>query len=123
METFMTGSCVSLGLLLFFVFFEALLFPMYLIIGGWGSERRVYAAVKFFLFTMAGAAFLLVAILFLYFAAGSQLGRPPFDFSQLPQLSLSTTAARWPFLGFFLAFAAKVPLFPMHTWLPHPPSQ
>ena len=70
LETACIGCFLSLDLLLFFLFFEALLFPMYLIIGGWGSERRVYAAVKFFLFTMAGSAFLLVSILFLYFRAG-----------------------------------------------------
>jgi NADH-quinone oxidoreductase subunit M len=118
LETAMIGSFLALDLLLFFLFFEALLFPMYLIIGGWGSERRVYAAIKFFLFTMAGSAFLLVAILFLYFKSGSQLGNPTFDFTQLQRLSLSVTAARWLFLGFFVAFAVKVPLFPLHTWLP-----
>src|SRR6266511_1878585 len=118
LETAMIGSFLALDLLLFFLFFEALLFPMYLIIGGWGSERRVYAAIKFFLFTMAGSAFLLVAILFLYFKSGSQLGNPTFDFTQLQRLSLSVPAARWLFLGFFVAFAVKVPLFPLHTWLP-----
>jgi NADH-quinone oxidoreductase subunit M len=118
LETAMLGSFVALDLLLFFVFFEALLFPMYLIIGGWGSERRVYAALKFFLFTMAGSAFLLVAILFLYFRAGSQLGHPTFDFTQLQHLSLPVNTARWLFAGFFVAFAVKVPLFPLHTWLP-----
>jgi NADH-quinone oxidoreductase subunit M len=118
LETAMLGSFLALDLLLFFLFFEALLFPMYLIIGGWGSERRVYAAIKFFLFTMAGSAFLLVAILFLYFKSGSQLRNPTFDFTQLQRLSLSVPAARWLFLGFFVAFAVKVPLFPLHTWLP-----
>ena len=118
LETAMIGSFVALDLLLFFLFFEALLFPMYLIIGGWGSERRVYAAIKFFLFTMGGSAFLLVAILFLYFAAGSQLGHNTFDFTQLQGLSLPAGTARWLFLAFFVAFAVKVPLFPLHTWLP-----
>jgi NADH-quinone oxidoreductase subunit M len=118
LETAMIGSFVALDLLLFFVFFEALLFPMYLIIGGWGSERRVYAALKFFLFTMAGSAFLLVAILFLYFRAGSQLGHTTFDFTQLQRLALPVNTARWLFAGFFVAFAVKVPLFPLHTWLP-----
>jgi NADH-quinone oxidoreductase subunit M len=118
LETAMIGSFLALDLLLFFLFFEALLFPMYLIIGGWGSERRVYAAVKFFLFTMAGSAFLLVAILFLYFKAGSQLGEPTFDVTQMAGLSLATTTGRWLFLAFFVAFAVKVPLFPLHTWLP-----
>ena len=118
LETAMIGSFLALDLLLFFFFFEALLFPMYLIIGGWGSERRVYAAVKFFLFTMAGSAFLLVSILFLYFRAGSQLGHPTFDLTQLQHLSMPAATARWLFLGFFVAFAVKVPLFPLHTWLP-----
>jgi NADH-quinone oxidoreductase subunit M len=118
LETAMIGSFLALDLLLFFLFFEGLLFPMYLIIGGWGSERRVYAAVKFFLFTMAGSAFLLVAILFLYFRAGSQLGQPTFDVTQLANLSLPVVTARWLFLAFFVAFAVKVPLFPLHTWLP-----
>jgi NADH-quinone oxidoreductase subunit M len=118
LETAMIGSFLALDLLLFFLFFEALLFPMYLIIGGWGSERRVYAAVKFFLFTMAGSAFLLVAILFLYFRAGSQLDTPTFDVTQMAGLSLSASTGRWLFLAFFVAFAVKVPLFPLHTWLP-----
>ena len=117
-ETAMIGTFLALDLLLLFIFFEALLFPMYLIIGGWGSERRVYAAVKFFLFTMAGSAFLLVAILFLYFRAGSQLGTPTFDITQIQGVALSASTARWLFLGFFVAFAVKVPLFPLHTWLP-----
>jgi NADH-quinone oxidoreductase subunit M len=118
LETACIGSFLSMDLLLFFVFFEGLLFPMYLIIGGWGSDRRVYAAVKFFLYTMAGSAFLLVAILFLYFRAGSQLGHPTFDLLQLQQVALSASAGRWLFLAFFVAFAVKVPLFPLHTWLP-----
>ena len=118
LETAMLGTFVALDLLLFFLFFEALLFPMYLIIGTWGSERRVYAAVKFFLFTMAGSAFLLVGILFLYFRAGSQTGHATFDITQLAQLEMPAATARWLFLAFFVAFAVKVPLFPLHTWLP-----
>jgi NADH-quinone oxidoreductase subunit M len=118
LETAVVGSFVALDLLLFFVFFEALLLPMYMIIGGWGGERRAYAAVKFFIFTMAGSAFLLVAILFLYFRAGSQLGQPTFDVTQLAGLSLPVTTARWLWLGFFVAFAVKVPLVPLSTWQP-----
>jgi NADH-quinone oxidoreductase subunit M len=113
----MIGAFVSIDMLLFFFFFEALLFPMYLIIGGWGSQRRIYAAVKFFLYTMAGSAFLLVGILFLYFKAGSQFGHPTFDFRQLQELSLTSATARWVFLAFFIAFAVKTPLVPLHTWL------
>jgi NADH-quinone oxidoreductase subunit M len=118
LETAMIGSFLAIDLLLFFFFFEALLFPMYLIIGQWGSAGRIYAAVKFFLFTMAGSAFLLVGILFLYFLAGSQLGHTTFDFRQLQHLSLPATTARWLFLAFFVAFAVKTPLVPLHTWLP-----
>jgi NADH-quinone oxidoreductase subunit M len=118
LETAMIGSFLALDLLLFFFFFEALLFPMYLIIGGWGSERRIYAAVKFFLYTMAGSAFLLLGILFLYFRSASQLGNPTFDYTLLQQLTLPAGTARWLFLAFFVAFAVKTPLFPLHTWLP-----
>src|SRR5207302_405775 len=118
LETACIGCFLALDLLLFFFFFEALLFPMYLIIGGWGSERRVYAAVKFFLFTMAGSAFLLLGILFLYFKAGAQFGTPTFDFTQLQHLALPVSVGRWLFLAFFVAFAVKTPLFPLHTWLP-----
>ncbi|MGH2674341.1 MAG: complex I subunit 4 family protein [Actinomycetota bacterium] len=118
LETAMLGAFVALDLLLFFVFFEGLLFPMYLVIGIWGSGRRVYAAVKFFLFTMAGSALLLVAILFLAFRAESVLGQTTFDLRQLIGMDLPAATARWLFLAFFLAFAVKVPLFPLHTWLP-----
>ncbi len=118
LETAMLGSFVAIDLLLFFLFFEGMLFPMYLIIGAWGGERRIYAAVKFFLYTMAGSAFLFVAILFLYFRSGSVLGHPTFDLRVLLSLPLPATTARWLFLAFFVAFAVKVPLFPLHTWLP-----
>jgi NADH-quinone oxidoreductase subunit M len=120
LETGVLGSFVALDLLLFFLFFEAFLFPMYLIIGAWGGERRVYAAVKFFLFTMAGSALLLVAILFLYFKSGGGGGQPTFDLRTLAVVarSLPVSTARWLFLAFFVAFAVKVPVFPLHTWLP-----
>jgi NADH-quinone oxidoreductase subunit M len=118
LETAMIGSFVALDLLLFFFFFEGLLFPMYLIIGGWGSQRRLYAAVKFFLYTMAGSAFMLVAILFLYFKAGSSLGHPTFVYTELQRMQLPALTARWLWAGFFVAFAVKAPLVPVHTWLP-----
>ena len=120
LETAVIGTFFALDLLLFFLFFEALLVPMYLLIGGWGGKRRIYAAVKFFLFTMAGSAFLLVAILFLFGEASDALGRGTFDARALTQLAttLPVVTARWLFLGFFVAFAVKVPLFPLHTWLP-----
>ena len=119
LESAVLGSFVALDLLLFFLFFEAILVPMYLIIGGWGSGNRVYAAIKFFLFTMAGSAFLLVAILFLYARSG-QAGPPSFELGRLTQVAtaLPVQTARWLFLAFFVAFAVKVPLFPLHTWLP-----
>jgi NADH-quinone oxidoreductase subunit M len=112
LETTILGSFLSLDLLLFFVFFEALLVPTYLVIAGWGGDRRAYAALKFFIFTMAGSAFLLAAILFLYAEAGT------FDVRALATLPLPTGTARWLFLGFFVAFAVKVPLVPLSTWQP-----
>jgi len=116
LETAVLGTFLALDLIVFFIFFEALLVPMYLLIGGWGGERRVYAALKFFLYTMAGSAFLLVAILFLYAHAGANT----FDLRALADASttLPVQTARWLFLGFFIAFAVKVPVFPLHTWLP-----
>jgi NADH-quinone oxidoreductase subunit M len=116
LETAVVGTFVALDLLLFFLFFEALLVPMYLLIGGWGGRRRIYAAIKFFLFTMAGSAFLLVAILFLY-AQGDGAG---FGYDVMLEVAsdLPVTTARWLFLAFFVAFAVKVPLVPLHTWLP-----
>jgi NADH-quinone oxidoreductase subunit M len=118
LETAILGSFLALDLLLFFAFFEMLLVPMFLVIGVWGSERRVYASVKFFLFTMAGSAFLLLGIVFLWFQTADQLGSPSFDIRQMEQLSLATTTQRWLFVAFFIAFAVKVPIFPLHTWLP-----
>jgi NADH-quinone oxidoreductase subunit M len=118
LETAILGSFLALDLLLFFVFFEMLLVPMFLVIGVWGSERRVYASVKFFLFTMAGSAFLLLGIVFLWFETADQLGTPSFDLRQMEQLSLAATTQRWLFVAFFIAFAVKVPIFPLHTWLP-----
>jgi NADH-quinone oxidoreductase subunit M len=118
LETAVLGTFLALDLLLFFLFFEAMLFPMYLIIGAWGYERRIYAAVKFFIYTMFGSAFLLVAILFLYSRSGSLPSGPTFDLRELLQLGLPTVTARWLFAAFFIAFAVKVPLFPLHTWLP-----
>ena len=118
LEMAMVGSFLILDLLLFFIFFEGMLFPMYLLIGEWGGERRVYAAVKFFLYTMAGSALLLVAILFMYFHAGDVTGAATFDLRVLSEVPIAAETGRWLFLAFFLAFAVKVPLFPLHTWLP-----
>lgn len=120
LETTVLGSFVALDLLLFFLFFEALLVPMYMLIGGWGGERRIYAAVKFFLYTMAGSAFLLLGILFLFGQASRTLGHGTFDLRELMDVAngLPAVTARWLFLAFFVAFAVKVPVFPLHTWLP-----
>jgi len=118
LETVVLGSFVALDLLLFFVFFEALLFPMFLIIGIWGSSRRVYASVKFFLYTMLGSAFILVGILYLWFQTSQQLGTGSFDIRVMEQLALPVDVQRWLFVAFFVGFAVKVPLFPLHTWLP-----
>src|ERR1700676_2200772 len=118
METALIGVFTSLDLFLFYFFWEATLIPMALLIGVFGHERKVYAAVKFFMYTMIASVFMLAAILWLYAQAGS------FDFIVIREKIMSGTvpgfasAAQWLFLGFFLAFAVKVPLFPFHTWLP-----
>lgn len=115
MEFGLVGVFLALDLLLFFVFFEVILVPMYFLIGLWGGERRVYAAVKFFIYTAAGSALLLAAIVFLAAQSGDGL---TFDFTRLRQLDLPIATQRWLFAGFGLAFAIKVPIFPFHTWLP-----
>lgn len=113
METAMIGVFTALDFILFYVFWEAQLIPMFLIIGVWGGPRRVYATIKFFLFTLAGSLPFLVAILALYFIGGGT-----FDIQELSAGSYSATAQFWIFWAFFLAFAIKVPMFPFHTWLP-----
>jgi NADH-quinone oxidoreductase subunit M len=113
MEGAMIGVFVALDFVLFYVFWEAMLIPMYLLIGMWGGPNRLYAAVKFFLYTLAGSVLLLVAILVLYFHGGHT-----FDIQELTQGSYSHTVQMWVFLAFFAAFAVKVPMFPFHTWLP-----
>ncbi|HXF36842.1 MAG TPA: NADH-quinone oxidoreductase subunit M [Actinomycetota bacterium] len=118
LETVVLGSFVALDLLLFFLFFEALLAPMFLLIGVWGSGRRVYASVKFTLYTMLGSAFILVAILYLWFQTSRQFGEGSFDLRQMEQLSLGLAEQRWLFIAFFVGLAVKVPIFPLHTWLP-----
>ncbi len=118
LETALIGVFTSLDLFLFYFFWEATLIPMALLIGMFGHERKVYAAVKFFMYTMIGSVFMLAAILWLYAQTGS------FDFviirDQIASGAVAKfpAAAQWLFLGFFLAFAVKVPLFPLHTWLP-----
>jgi len=118
LETGSLGVFLALDLFLFFVFWEAMLIPMYFLIGVWGHERRVYAAVKFILYTMAGSALMLVGVIFLYERTGT------FDYGQIlgalenGSLSLSHSTEGLLFWAFLLAFAIKVPLFPLHTWLP-----
>jgi NADH-quinone oxidoreductase subunit M len=119
LETGMLGVFVSLDLFLFYVFWEAMLVPMYFIIGIWGGPNRVYAAVKFILYTMVGSALMLVAILGLYYQYGAATGRYTFDVPVLAQYVMAPGLAQnLMFLAFALAFAIKVPLFPFHTWLP-----
>ena len=119
LETGMTGVFVSLDLFLFFVFWEAMLIPMYFVIGVWGGANRVYAAVKFVLYTMVGSALMLVAILALYYQHGAATGTYTFDLPTLGRYVLAPGLAQnLMFLAFGLAFAIKVPLFPFHTWLP-----
>ncbi|HZQ08355.1 MAG TPA: NADH-quinone oxidoreductase subunit M [Anaerolineae bacterium] len=114
LEAAMLGVFVALDLFLFYVFWEFSLIPMALIIGIWGHERRIYAAIKFVLFTMTGSLLMLVAIIVLYFTSGAQT----FDLLQLQQAITPASIQLWLFVAFALAFAIKVPMFPLHTWLP-----
>jgi NADH-quinone oxidoreductase subunit M len=115
----MIGVFVALDLFLFYVFWEVMLIPMYLLIGVWGNPaRRVYAAIKFFLYTMFGSLLMLVAILVLYFYYGKVTGTYTFDLLKMYGLNLPFHMQFWMFLAFGLAFAIKVPMFPFHTWLP-----
>ncbi len=118
LETGLLGVFLALDLILFFVFFEVTLIPMYLLIGMWGSANRVYAALKFVLYTALGSGLMLTGIIALGIIAGDQLGGINFDFLALLDLDLSSTTQAWLFLAFAIAFAIKVPLFPFHTWLP-----
>lgn len=114
METATVGVFVALDFVLFYVFWETMLIPMYLLIGVWGGPNRVYAAMKFFLYTLAGSVLLLVAIIVLYVYAGER----SFDVLTLSRAVYSPSLQAWVFWAFFAAFAVKVPMFPFHTWLP-----
>jgi NADH-quinone oxidoreductase subunit M len=118
LESAMLGVFVSIDLFLFYVFWDAVLIPMYFLIGIWGYERRVYAAVKFILYTMAGSVLMLVAIIGLAYAYAQANREPSFNLLDLYGLALSPQMESWFFLAFTLAFVIKVPLFPFHTWLP-----
>jgi NADH-quinone oxidoreductase subunit M len=118
LETGMLGVFCALDFVLFYVFWEVMLIPMYFIIGIWGGPRRIYAAVKFFIYTMSGSVLMLVAILVLYFLNYKATGVMTFDILTYYKLGLPANVQFWLFLAFFLAFAIKVPMFPFHTWLP-----
>jgi NADH-quinone oxidoreductase subunit M len=112
------GVFLALDLLLFYVFWEVMLVPMYFLISLWGHENRVYAGLKFFLFTQASGLFMLVAILALVFLHYQHTGVYTFDYTQLLGTPVQASTARWLMLGFFVAFAVKIPAVPLHTWLP-----
>ena len=112
LEGLMIGVFCALDAMLFYVFFEAMLIPMFIIIGVWGGPRRVYASVKFFLFTFLGSVFMLIGLIYLYLKTGS------FQLAELTAAPLDATEQAWLFFAFLAAFAVKVPMFPVHTWLP-----
>jgi len=118
LETGMLGVFVSLDLILFFLFWEVGLIPMYFLIGVWGGQRRLYASIKFFLYTLFGSVFMLVGIVALYYSHGSMTGEYTFNLLKLYEVVYSYNLQWWIFLAFFLGFAIKVPVFPFHTWLP-----
>ena len=118
LEAAMIGVFISLDLFLFYVFWDAMLIPMYFLIGIWGYDQRVYAAIKFMLYTMAGSVLMLVAILGLAYLHSTATGSYSFDLLRLYTLEIAPETQMWFFLAFTVAFAIKVPLFPFHTWLP-----
>jgi NADH-quinone oxidoreductase subunit M len=118
LETGMIGTFVALDTFLFYVFWELMLIPMYFLIGIWGGERRIYATIKFFIYTMAGSLLMLVAIILLYVLHEAQFGVYSASIVDLYRLDVPWDQEKWMFGAFALAFAIKVPLFPFHTWLP-----
>jgi NADH-quinone oxidoreductase subunit M len=118
LETGMLGAFVALDLFLFYVMWEVMLIPMYLLIGIWGGQRRVYASIKFVIYTMVGSLLMLVAIFYLYVQYANVTGVYTTDYELLSKLVVPRSAQIWCFAAFALAFAIKVPLFPLHTWLP-----
>jgi NADH-quinone oxidoreductase subunit M len=116
LETGMNGTFVAQDLILFFVFFEVVLLPMYFMIGVWGGEQRLYAAIKFFLFTLFGSALMILSFLALYFKGGETFSIP--QLIEVAQDNIGHTTSLWIFAGLFMGFAIKVPMFPFHTWLP-----
>jgi NADH-quinone oxidoreductase subunit M len=118
LEAMMVGVFAATDVFLFYVFFEAMLVPMYFIIGSFGGPRRQYAAVKFFLYSLVGGLIMLAAVIGLYVVSESRLGEGTFAFDALRQLEIDPGVQKLLFLGFFIAFAIKAPLVPFHTWLP-----
>jgi NADH-quinone oxidoreductase subunit M len=118
LESMMVGVFASTDIFLFYVFFEAMLVPMYFIIGSFGGPRRQYAAVKFFLYSLVGGLIMLAAVIGLFVVSNSELGEGTFAFDALRQLDIDPGVQKLLFLGFFVAFAIKAPLVPFHTWLP-----
>jgi NADH-quinone oxidoreductase subunit M len=117
-QTGMLGVFISLDFLLFYVFWEVVLVPMYFLIGVYGGPRKLYAAIKFFLYTLAGSVLMLLGILTLYFQHFEQFGAYTFEISELMKLNMPLHLEQWVFWAFFIGFAIKVPMFPFHTWLP-----
>src|SRR5262245_3153033 len=118
LQTGMMGVFAALDFVLFYVFWEVMLVPMYFLIGVWGGPRKLYAAIKFFLYTFLGSVLMLVGILAIYFHNHSISGVYTFDILTLMKAGLPSGIQYWVFLAFFLGFAIKVPMFPFHTWLP-----
>jgi NADH-quinone oxidoreductase subunit M len=118
LETMMVGVFAATDVFLFYVFFEAMLVPVYFLIGSFGGAQRSYAAVKFLLYSLFGGLLMLAALIWLYVVSGRQLGTGTFDYTKLLGLHIDPATQKWLFLGFFAAFAIKAPLWPFHTWLP-----
>ncbi len=118
LQTAMIGAFVSLDALLFFLFWEVMLVPMYFLIAIWGGGRRLYSAIKFFLYTLAGSVVMLLGILAIYFYGYAATGVYSFDIPRFHELAVPAGLQTWVFLAFFCGFAVKVPMFPVHTWLP-----
>jgi NADH-quinone oxidoreductase subunit M len=118
LETFMVGVFAATDVFLFYVFFEAMLIPVYFLIGSFGGPNRSYAAVKFLLYSLLGGLLMLAAVIGLYILTKNQFGAPTFDVTELTALNIDPHLQRWLFLGFFIAFAIKAPMWPLHTWLP-----
>jgi len=118
LESLMIGVFAATDIFLFYVFFEAMLVPMYFLIGSFGGPRRQYAAVKFFLYSLVGGLVMLASVIGLYVVSANEIGQGTFAFDALRQISIDPDLQKLLFLGFFIAFAIKAPLVPFHTWLP-----